>query len=408
MMFAPMEDSPMSRRARPWAAASLALAALPLLVSVAPAPRPHAGGPGGEQESSTPDQVFRLNARTGKVTKLLGMVTENSLANVKLIRDGKEQSVDAAEVVDIAWGTVPADYRDGRTYAERGDWENAVAHFRLAAEDTETRDVVRAGARLEAAEALLAWGALDPNRFAECASECERFVADHAGDRGLPRAEWLRARATWLAGQAKEASVQFKALYEKGAGSAPSPGYDRVAGLEAGLSAAQSALAGGDAVTARTLFPTLETAFRAAAEELAGEDAGLRARLLRRAGEASVGEGFCMLEAGQGRDARQFFERKLSGTPEPGARAAATLGLAEAHRALGDLRPAQVAYAQVATLEFADPDRLARALVGLAQVTLQLGGSDANVQAKNWLGKVVDTYGGTPWAAPASELLKKL
>ena len=399
MMFAPMEDSSTSRRrARSAVAATLALAALPFLASAAPV----------GQESATPDQVFRLNARTGKVTKLLGMVTENTLTSVKLIRDGKEQSLDGAEVVDVVWGTVPADYRDGRTYAERGDWENAVARFRVAAEDGETRDVVRAGARLESAEALLAWGATDPNRFVECASECERFLADFAADRGVPRAEWVRARATWLAGKAKEASELFKALYEKGAGSTPTTGYDRATCLEAGLAAAHSALAGGDAVTARTLFPTLESAFRDAASTIAGEDALARARLLRRAGEASVGEGFCMLAAAQGRDAREYFERKLQGSPEPGVRAAATLGLAEAHRTLGEMRAAQVAFAQVAALEFSDPDRLARALVGLAQVTLELGGSEASLEAKNWLATVMDTYGGTPWAATASELLKKL
>lgn len=409
MMFAPMEllptleavDPEAARRpvrgARSWNRTRARLRAFAAGACLLAAP-------GLALQDSAPDQVFRTNTRTGKVTKVLGVVTQNSLEAVKVLRDDKEQSIDAAEVVDIVWGSLPADFRDGQTYASRSDWENAVAHFRAAAGDSDVRDVLRAASRLQAAEGLLAWGGQDANHFRECSEECAKFLADYPQDRNVPRAEWLRARAVWLAGDAKTAADQFRALYEKNG----TAGYDQVTCLEAGLSAAQAALAAGDAVTARTLFPTLENGLTQAAASLAGEDAALRARLLRQAGEASVGEGFCMLAGSQAREALSYFRGKRDGAQEAGARSAATLGLAEAHVALGQLREAQLEFAKVSALEYANEDRIARSLVGLAEVTLQLADSDAKAQAKLRLQKVLELYGATPSAAKAAELLKKL
>ena len=345
--------------------------------------------------------------RRGEVTKVLGTVTENSLETVRIDRDGKESTFDASEVVRIQWGQAPPSYQDGTTYLSRADFENAVARFRVAAEDASGRSVVQADARLKAAETLLAWAAVDANRCSEAANEADRFLADHPSNRSVPRAQWIKGRAQWLGGD-PGAAATFKALYEQGASDPPSPGYDRALCLEAGLAAAQTALLTKDTVNAKALFTAVESAFR---EMAAGteDDAALLERLLTGQGEAAVGDGWCMLADERASAAQRFFEglvdREELGTA---GRSSARLGLAEALLADGKAREAQFQFARVSSLDYSSRDRVAQALVGLASCGLTLKDADGLAEARSALERVRDQFGDTPAAARAITILKGL
>lgn len=394
MMFAPtMNPSPVA----PQSPSRSRLAALVALVGLAV--------PSIAQDAK-PDQVFR--DRKGKITKVVGTVTENTLDTVRLDREGKEATYDGSEVVRIVWGAVPPAYQDGSTYTGRGDFENAVARFRVAAEDASAREVVQASARLQAAEALLSWGSSDPSRYDEAASEAARFLADHASNREVPRARWIQARATWLSGEPLAAAGFFQALYDEGAGDPPTAGYDRLACLEAGMAAAQCYLAATDGDKAQELFDALEPAFRDLAGE-AEDGTDARARLLAGQGAAAVGEGWCSLAKGDADAARRFFEGRVD-RAELGAagRGSARLGLAEALFQKGDIREAQVQFARASALETQSRDRTAQAMVGLASCTLQLGDSESRVRARTLLESTLSAYGDTPAAAKATEMLGRL
>ena len=354
-----------------------------------------------------PDQIFRT--RRGDVVKVTGVVTENSLETVRVDRgDDEPDDYDSDEVVRIVWGQVPPSYQDGQTYLSRGDHENAVARFRIAATDASAREVVKADARLHATEALIAWGGSDANRYGEAVSEVERFLTDHPSNRGVPRAQALKGRAQWLSGNAVGAAATFKALYEQGASDPPAPGYDRVLCLEAGLSAAQAFLAAKAGDAAEELFNALEGAFREVAQATEDDPDRLK-RLIAGQGEASVGEGWVALANGDADKAVRFFERNMNRS-ELGAagRFSAMLGLAEAHLAAGELRKAQLGFARASALDFTSRDRTARAMVGLADCTLQLGDADAKVTARALLESATSQYSNTPAAARAAVLLKAL
>ncbi|MDA1264757.1 MAG: hypothetical protein O2816_06740 [Planctomycetota bacterium] len=360
---------------------------------------------GFAQDGGRPDQVFRM--RRGEVSKVIGTVTENSLETVRLDRDGKESTYDSGEVVRIQWGQVPPSFQDGTTYLSRADYENAVAHFRRAAEDPSGRSVVQADARLKAAEALLAWAAVDAHRYSEAANEADRFLADHPSNRSVPQAQWIKGRAQWLGGDAGAAAT-FKALYEQGASDPPSPGYDRALCLEAGLAAARTALLTKDTVNAKALFSALESAFR---EMAAGtvDDAALLKRLLAGRGEAAVGDGWCMLADGRASAAQRFFEslvdREELGTA---GRYSARLGLAEALLADGKAREAQFQFAKVSSLDYSSRDRVAQALVGMASCGLKLKDADGLAAARTALERVRDQFGDTPAASRAISILSGL
>ena len=86
----------------------------------------------------------------------------------------------------------------------------------------------------------------------------------------------------------------------------------------------------------------------------------------------------------------------------------ARLGLAEALLAEGKVREAQIQFAQVSAIDHTDRDRVARALVGLAQCSLKLSDKNANQKAKRSLETVRDHYGDTPSVLQAQVLLQTL
>lgn len=370
-----------------------------------PSAQPAGAAPSTPLQSGKPDTIYRRNERTGRVIALSGIVLENSLTQVKLDRNGKTASYDAASIVRIDWGSVPPSYRDGMTYRRRSDWAQAVTSFRIAATDASTRNVLQADARLQACEALLRYGASDPGQFAEAVKEADRLTTDFASSSLVPRARAIQARALRLTGDDAAAATAFESLYGEGASDPATSGYDRQACLRAGLQAAWCHLEAGDSVRARELFGATKGALEGLAAGLSGGDPQVLTRLVDLAGEAAMGEGFCLLAGGDASSALAFFERTTARSDAaPGARYAALLGRGEALLALEKLRDAQLCFAEVAALEHTNPDRAARAVLGLAQTTLALGDGDAAGAARRWLTVISDSYGDTPSARKALDL----
>lgn len=371
---------------------------------------PVAPGPAAFQpQEGRPDQLFRENPRNKRVTTITGQVTENSLTTVLVQIGNKEEKIPAAEVLRIEWGVVPPSFKDGESLLRGGDFENAVAQFRIAAGDASARPVVQAAARLRSAEALMRWGASDNAQFAEAATEAARFVEDNADNREIPKASMLQARALRLSGQPAEAAAIYEGLYQKGV--AATDGYAMGLCLDAALEAAECFLETGDSGTlkARELFAATETGFADLAGSLDEAEPAVLARLANQRGAASVGEGFCLLVSGDANGARSFFEGRLrkAGAP-PAELHAARLGLAKVHLAAGEGADAMVLFAQVSALDASSPDRVAAALLGLAESALAATTSNATEVARTSLKRVVESYGDTPSAAAAAERLSKL
>jgi TolA-binding protein len=398
----------MSAPSMPRLPSSPRLAAAPLLVSLAalagaaPAQQPAAKG--------RPDQVFVAARRGGEVAPVNGIVQKNELEGVVVTVDGKDASYDADRVQRIVWGEVPDPFREGQAWSERKDWEHAAASFRLAAGDESARAPVKAAARLAAAEALLHWGEKEPARFAEAAEEARRFVTDFPKNRELPKARMVEARATLLSGKAAEAGALYRTIYSDCGGDKVPPGYDRLSCLEAGLQAARALLMAKDTLAAREVYASLPGKASAAAAEVPPGDP-LRAHLSAIADEASLGEGFAELAAGNAKQAVLFFRPKVEGGGTQASEAlrfGATLGLAEALLAEGKAREAQFLFARISALDYTDRDRVARALVRMAEAAKALADPDYKKQAQAWLGDVLERFGDTPWAGRARELLNEI
>lgn len=353
-------------------------------------------------QAARPDQVFRIDVRTGKVVSVLGVVEQHGLERVVVLRaDGQQARLDSAEVVEVVFGNVPPAFSDARRYTERGDFEKAVARFRVAAGDAAARPVVQGAARLAAAKTLLKWGETDPTRFREAAEEAQTFLTSFADDRNVPTARALLGRAQVLAGDAAAGAATLEGLFA--AGQAGTLGYPRLMTLQAGHDAAHAYLFGGKAAEATKLFDALGSAVTASPRE--GLDAATTARLDALGELALLGPGFVSLAEDKADRAESFFRGQVDSVKTGAGRAAARLGLGEALLRLSRLRPAQLELATASALSYFDADVEARALVGLAQAYLGLG--DAS-EAKKSLERVRRDHGGTPSAAQVSELLKTL
>ncbi|MEZ5974870.1 MAG: hypothetical protein R3F17_03975 [Planctomycetota bacterium] len=365
------------------------LAALTLLGAMAFAGRAQAQG-------QARDQVTYRNDRGDRVTTVKGTIEENSLTGVKVrTGEGTVATLDSGQVLRVVFGEVPDSYREARTWRARGDMDQALAQFRAAASDAESA-AVKASARMEAVRCLMRIAAKDATRFAEAATEADRYMSDFATGREVPEAMRTKARALWLQGKAGEAADLYSALYDKGrTGTA---GYPTTLCLEAALDGAWAALDNNDTGKARELFTACKAGFEAAAKDATGADASYLTGL---AASADCGEGFCLLASGDKRGARSFFERRRSQDLHPSGLALATLGLAESLLADGQAGDAQVHFATVSALDPTSRDRTARAMLGLAQSLKAVGSPTASEQVPILLAKIKGVYGDTPAALKA-------
>lgn len=355
------------------------------------------------------DQVREIRA-DGEVRVRTGEVTVNELDRVVLIEsNGRERTLEASEVAGVEFKDVPRSYEDARLYQTRGEWESAAEQYRTAADDSGTRDVVRASARLRAGAVLLRGGATNPRFFGEARSELERFISDYPSNRELPRAQALLARALHLSGEPAAAADAYASVFDKVTDGAAATGYDVVSCLEAGLRGGYARLDAGDAAGGELAFRNCATAAASALAALT-EGASTQPALLALEQRARLGEGFCMIASGQEDSAATFFQREVDREDdlEPSARFVAHLGLAEALLARGESRRAQFEFAHVSALDFADADRRARALVGLARCDQAIGDTNSDDRVRRWLTAAVEEYGDTPAARTAQELLDSL
>jgi TolA-binding protein len=353
------------------------------------------------------DQVsWTDNAGRSKTWR--GLIKENSLERTVIDAEGRDRDVDSGSVRSVAFGAVPPSYSDGVAYFDRKDFENAAAKFQVAAGDASARDVVKASARLNAAEAWVKRAGTDAAAFGEAKSQLERFLSDFPTDRETPRARLLLGRVQWLGGDAAAAVETYRGLFGRVQADQAEQGYPLNVCYEAGLLGAEASLANGDTDAARQLFNSVATAL---ASVVAGFDPADPARhqLSDIETRARLGEGFCLLASGSVSQAKTFFQGQLSNAPKSGPqRFCARLGLAEALLADGRARDAQIEFAQVSSMDHSGRARVARALVGLAECALKLSDKNGREQAKTWLTTVQQNYGDTPSLLRAQELLKTL
>jgi len=353
------------------------------------------------------DQVTWIDG-AGRTKTWRGTIKENSLTRTVIESGGRDRNVDSAAVLTVVFGDVTASYANGMAYFDRGDFENAAAQFQLAATDATARDVVKASARLHAAEAWMRRSQEDDSAFQSAVDQLETFFTDYPNNREIPRVRQLLGRAKWLSGDNAGAAEEYRALYGEVQGDQTTTGYSLEICYDAGVAAAQTTLATGDIDGARKLFDSVATALTSVVASI--DAASPRRRPLENTlSDARLGEGSCLLASGNNSQAKTFFQGLLSSAPKTGSqRFGAHLGIADTLLADGHFREAEIEFAQVTALDYTSRDRVAKALVGLAECAVKLSDASSRADAKRWLDTVRSEYSDTPSVLRAQELLKDL
>jgi hypothetical protein len=363
------------------------------------------------QDKVRPDQVYVRHPRTGAVSITNAVVQTNGLKDVVVVdARGGEDKIPSGRVVRIIWGAAPPTLTDADKYFDRGDWPNAAKGYLATFGDASARDVVKAAARVRAAESLLRWGATDPHQFVQAAEQARGFLNDHATNRDVPEAQMLEARALLLSGKPTDAAAGYRLVFDQYAADQTAAGYDPMTCMRAGLLAGRAALVSADTLAAREMFTALDTAVGPLVAGLDPDDVK-RLELQAIVDEAILGEGFAELAAGNSKPALTFFKNKASSVDAKTTdtlRSLAALGLGEALLAEGKAREAQMQFARVSALDHTDRDRVARAHLRLAECELKLLDQDFKQRARQWLEAIGEHYGDTPSAAAARDLLATL
>ena len=370
--------------------ASAALAAMVLL-------------PGSAWAKERPDQIFYRD-RTWSVRTLSGIVTEDTIASVAI--EGRGNKVDSATVARVLFGTVPDSYHDAEGYAARGDFDNALKQFRMAADDSEARQVVRAAARLEAGKMLLRAGAngAPATVFKEAVDEFDRFLTDFPTSRLVPEVRSLAARARRLNGDAQAAGELGAAVFDE-MNASPDDAYTTNLCLTAGIDGARSFFAAGDTATGNALLQRMQAAV---AKLMAEAELEERDALRVHSENIALTEGWAMLADGRHAQAVTFFSGKLRADLNDDLRFSARLGQAQGLLGQKKYREAQIEFAAVSALAPTNRDDVAAALVGLALCTQNLPDSDATERIRGWVTSCLSQYGDTPAAIQARELAAAL
>jgi TolA-binding protein len=357
------------------------------------------------QEPSRPDQVFVLD-RTGEYRTVACEVQTDGLDEVIVTLRGKDKKYTSSKVSQVLFGTVPASYSDAQSYAARGDLDNALRQFRLAADDAEAREAVRAKARFEAGKVLMKAAAVAGASvsFDDAAAEFDRFLADFATSRLVPQARRLDARAKLLAGKAQAAGELGAAVLDQLDPSRKNA-YTLPLCMSAGLEGARAFLYAGDLDAADALYKKIQAQLTTLMAEAEGDE---RAKLDGYSQAAQLGEGWRLLADGKAGQAAGFFQNKLRGSLPGSLRYNARLGYAEGLLGQRKYREAQLEFAAVSGLDPTSRDDVAQALVGLARTAQDLLDSDSKDLAKVWLQSCIDQYGDTPAAQKARELAASL
>ncbi|MFT5079777.1 MAG: hypothetical protein ACI84E_000423 [Planctomycetota bacterium] len=347
------------------------------------------------QDGGRPDQVYLIDSR-GEAKTVSCVVETDGLDKVVADQKGRPRNYDASSITRVVFGKITPAFRDAMGYADAGDLDNAVRKFRVAADDADARQPVRASARFRAATSLMAAAAKDSanTEWKSVVAEFDRFLSDYPSNRQVPTARRSQARARLLAGEAQLAAELGAAIL----GDLDSSGknaYTLSLCLEAGLESARAFLSAGDVARARTLFTDIERAAGAARTDASDETIAMLAIFQER---ALLGEGWALLAEDKATQAATFFAGKLRAETSSAVKFSARLGQAEALLAQGKHRQAQFEFAAVSALDYSSRDNVAQALSGLIRCASALPDTDSTERIATWKEAILTHYGDTPAA----------
>jgi TolA-binding protein len=292
------------------------------------------------------------------------------------------------QVQEIVWGDAPEAFSAGLEFLEKGDYENAVQSFKLAAGARRVRDWIKLYPDFYAARALLAWGEKDSQRFSEALAVYERLAKDHAESRLAPEI-LLNIGICLLKMKDYSRAESVLREYEKKAFDDTFPMEWQVRAKEWNAILSEEK---GDFRIASNKWKSLE--------EFASNN-----NLLKIQNRAIIAQGRSLLKSENYAQAEEFFSKLLDTHADNGAiMAGAHNGLGECYFQKKDMRRAYVEFCKVRALFFDSQEEKARATYWAALCADELANqikrssSSFKTLARSYREELKKNYPETEWA----------
>ncbi|MEW6741124.1 MAG: tetratricopeptide repeat protein [Planctomycetota bacterium] len=316
---------------------------------------------------------------------------------------GPEQTIEASKVAAIEYDDTPAAYTEAVSALAQGNYENAIATFKLAAQQKTKHDWVKEYAALGTAQALKRWAGTQKSRYADAIAAYKAFTKDYPKSRFYAEAQFDLGECESLSGSLEAAVKTFDTLREWA--------FNERIGVELEIKAldaiADAYLANAKASEARAAFNRVGSFATAQAEK--AKDDLLKALLRGYAERASLKEGEILLLERKYPEAERFFEKLLNDASlAPDVRAAGLNGIGECQFAQSDYKKAQLSFARARVIYFNEKVQAAKATYFLGKCALALGDRepDGPSRAREYFTEVVERFPNTEWAAKARGELK--
>ncbi len=326
---------------------------------------------------------------------LSGKLVAATLEQVTLKNaDGKSRELAAGDVLQIYPAPLTEMLLKGEAFLKDLDYQNASSAFEAAG--NESGDFwVAPYALLRQAETLLAWAQMDRARASDAARAFRSWMDANTDSFWIPRAEMGAAKAMAMAGDVDGAT----SLMQKLADTAFEKNLGKHVELQVNLVRCEAFLIGGQAEVAEARLRDLVVKLGNAVQDPKAPE-GTRSLILNLYSQSQILLGDAIHSKDGPQAAAPYWQGLAKDrTATPNVRAAAWIGIAEAARAAGHPRQAQLHLAKVVATLPASEEVMAHALYLLGEVSTELG--DTPTAGDLYRRRLLDRYPSTSWAAKA-------
>lgn len=339
-----------------------------------------------------------VRADTGKKLTVDQVVSE-TYKEVRYKSRAVEKTISADKVGEIIYHDVPQAYKNGLSFLEKGEYENAVNSLNLAMEKRGVGDWIQTYGLFNIAKAYQLWGLTSPSKFQKAVESYNKILEVNPETRFFPEVLFGLAESYALHGDLANAVKAYDRLAQEA--------YDKKLGaLWEARAKYEKAVAQLNGEAFDDAERDLRSAMTFAAEQAksARNDPVLEAALNRIASLSRLNQGSVLIKKNKVSDARRFFEDILQdSTSSRDALAGASCGLGECLWTEKKLKEAQEQFAKARVLYFDIPEEGARAAYYLGLICLELKDKEPNYKkrAKDYFQEVIDLYPKTSWAKQA-------
>jgi TolA-binding protein len=333
--------------------------------------------------------------RKGSGKKLeVDRILSESFQEVRYKNGNIESKIATDKVKDIQYYDAPESFKNGLSFSDKREYENATNSLKLAMEEKGVRSWIKTYCLFEMAKIYQQWGMIVPEKNQEAIKTYQELLQQDPESRFTAISMFNLAQCIAGSGDLNGAVKAFDRLAKEA--------YEKKLGViweaRAKLEKAVARMNGGKLDDAERDFRSALTFTTEQAES--GAEPSVVQELQKMAGLAMLNQGTVMIKKKNLNGARDFFEKIIKDeTATRSIKAGAECGLGECLLSEKKLKEAQIQFAKT-RVQYFDLEEAAHATYQLGLLCLELKDKEPNYKkrAREYFMQVTALYPDTEWA----------